>query len=114
MFFTLYNGSADSLVNSSIYVGFKLNFVSVEKPFHGWIVTSICDKDNIDIRYEFIPLYWFRSEWNNPDNTFVNGFLISLIPKEAATIKTYIWNIGGEPYTVTNFEMEIFKLERDY
>jgi hypothetical protein len=114
MFFELYTGPADSLKNTTIYVGFKLNFVSVENPFHGWLVTAISDKDNKDICYDFIPFYWFRSEWKNPDKTFINGFLINSIPEEAAVIKTYIWNIGDKPYTVKNFEMEIFRLERDY
>ncbi len=113
-YFELYRGSVDSLTGSSLYVGFKLNLKTVENPFHGWIVTSIADKENNNLRYEYIPLYWFRNEWRDNDNPFINGLLIHSLPEEASTIVTYIWNIGGEPFTVKNSELEIFKLGRDY
>ncbi len=112
-YFELYRGPVDSLIGSSLYVGFKLNLKTFESPFHGWVVTSISDRDNNTLRYEYLPLYWFRSEWNN-GNPFINGLLIDSLPDGASTIVTYIWNIGGKPFTVENSALEIFRLERDY
>lgn len=113
-YFELYRGSVDSLAGNSLYVGFKLNLKTVESPFHAWFVTSIADKDGNNLRYEYIPLYWFRSEWRDNGNPFINGLLIQSLPEEATTMVTYIWNIGGKPFTVKNTELEIFKLEQDY
>ena len=113
-YFELYRGNIDSLSGNSLYVGFELNLKTFESPFHGWIVTSIADKDNNNLRYEYIPLYWFRSEWRDNGNPFINGLLIHSLPEEASTIVTYIWNIGGKPFTVKNSTFEIFKLDRDY
>ena len=113
-YFELYRGSADSLRGNSVYVGFKLNLLANENPFHAWLVTSITDKNNNNLRYEYIPLYWYRDEWINTDKPFINGMLINSIPDEATSIVSYIWNIGGKPFTVKQSELEIFKLKRDY
>jgi hypothetical protein len=110
----LYRVTVDRLFGSSIYVGIRLNLSAEEKPFHGWIVTSISDKDNNNLRYEYIPLYWFRADWNYNSTPFINGMLIHTLPDEVVSVVTYVWNIGGKPYTVRDCGLEIYKLERDY
>jgi len=111
-YFALHIGAADTLKGSIVYIGFKIDFLSDESPFLGWIVTSISDSNNKDIFYDFIPLYWMRTKWDEAGNTLIGGFLTNKIPDDAIEIRTYIWNIGDSPYTIEDCKIEIFRINQ--
>lgn len=110
----LAKGDIDSLAGNSVYFGFKIHLSTSAKPFHSWIVIEIRDDQNKQLRYEYIPFDWYRTEWNPEDKPFINGTIVHELPGNAKTFKAYIWNLYNKPFTVSQAEISIFRLEKDY
>jgi len=113
-YFNFSSGNIDTLAGSTLYFGFKINIKSDLKPLHCWLVVTVFTKDSQSLRYEFIPLDWYRTDWSDPANTFINGQLVHELPEESYSYVAYIWNIYKEDYVLQDAEFSIFKLENDY
>ncbi len=112
-YFEFAKGPIDSLAGKTLYCHYNLRLISDQKPFHGWIVTTVFDKDRNVLRYEYIPFDWYRTIWND-GRPFINGMLVHEIPSDAATYVTYIWNIKKIPFIVKQCDFSMFSLEKDY
>ncbi len=112
-YFEIASGSVDSLKGMTLYLYYNLRLFSNQKPFHGWIVTSVFDKDRKLLRYEYIPLDWYRTVWDD-NKPFKNGMLVHEIPESATSYVTYIWNIQKTPFIVNKCDYNLFTLEKDY
>jgi len=113
-YFNIAKGMVDTLINSTLYLSYNLKLCTGKRPFHSWIVTTVYDKNHKTLRYEYIALDWFRTEWNCNDKPFINGMLIYNLPVDAYSYITYIWNIQKVPFQINKCEFSMFKLQKDY
>jgi hypothetical protein len=90
----------DSLLGKTLYLGYKLNFSTAMAPFNSRVVIDVCDKDGKSLVYEYICLNWLKLHYSGKEQNFINGMLIHKIPPEAASIKSYIWNLDKATYLV--------------
>lgn len=111
-FFSLGQGSLDTLRNKSLYFSFELKLSHPKKALAAWVVLDIRDKDGKTLKYYYIALAWLQYDWNN--KVFNNGILTHDIPGEADNFIAYIWNIKKTSYTLKDGRLHIFKLDVDY
>jgi hypothetical protein len=100
----------DTLAGASLYLGFRINALSEASPFHAWIVAEVRDRDDKASRYEYLPLDWFRTRWDDPDSTFINGLLIEDLPADAKSLKCYLWNIDETGHELGPCTLDLFLL----
>ncbi|MCB0806898.1 MAG: hypothetical protein KDC05_13960, partial [Bacteroidales bacterium] len=111
-FFEFAREDIDTLKGESLYFGFKVNLASQHKPFHGWLVITVFSDQNEQLRYEFIPFDWYRTDWTDPSNTFINGQLVHRLPENTKSYVAYIWNIYKQEYRLDHAELSIFRLKK--
>jgi hypothetical protein len=99
-YFDLCNLNADSLSGKTLYLGYKLCFSSAMAPFNTRVVIDMAGKDGKSLSYQYISLNWLKLHYQGEPNNFVNGMLIHKIPPEAASIKSYVWNLDKVAYSV--------------
>ncbi|MCD4695246.1 MAG: glycosyltransferase family 39 protein [Bacteroidales bacterium] len=109
-FFEIYSASIDTLKGYDLYVEFNLQLTSLKNPFHTWIVATVFDENRNQVRYECVPLDWFRSEWY-ADATFKNGLTIHNLPAEGKNLVIYCWNMFESEFEIKKFELEIFRID---
>ena len=110
-FFNLSEGRIDSLIEKPMFFEYDLDITSETKPFEAWIVVSVSDSSGNQNAYEYIPLNWFKREWENENKHFHNGQLLTNLPITACKYVTYIWNIYKVNYKIENGSVKIKKLE---
>ncbi|MCD4695247.1 MAG: hypothetical protein K8S16_03315 [Bacteroidales bacterium] len=113
-YFEFQRGTLDTLKGNTLYFGFELNLTSPDFPFHGWIVVSVSNQNKNMLRYEIIPLDWYRSDWGKENRPFIMGTLVHDIPQEATEYVAYIWNIRKAPFKVDDSSISIFRINMDY
>lgn len=99
-FLTIADGCPDSLLNKNLRFDLNLSLSSAKKPFNCRIVLDMCNKQNQNIRYEYIQLNWLRNFWDGAPNNFSNCMLVYKVPPEAAEYTVYIWNIDKAEFDV--------------
>jgi len=109
-YFNLVEAKAGSLRGKMLYMGYRLTFASAATPFNTRIVIDIGDNNGKSLAYEYISLNWLKLHYTGDGQNFINGMLIHQIPPQAATIKSYIWNLDKTDYTMKGkiylFEMK--------
>ncbi len=112
-YFALFTAPVDTLVGTSLYLGFTLRLTSEEAPFTAWVVAEVRDGDDNLLAYEYCPLDWFRTRWDADTPPFVNGLLIDGVPPGAKMLRCYLWNIHEAEYMIVTADMKLFLLGAD-
>jgi hypothetical protein len=100
-YFNLFETKTDSLNGKTLYLGYKLNISSCVAPFNAHIIIDVQDKNGKGLYYQNIRLNWLKLHYAGDKINFINGMLIHKLPPEAASLKSYIWNIDKAPYEVS-------------
>ncbi len=100
-FFDISRIKTDSLIGKTLYVGYKLSFQTLAVPFNTRLVIDVSDSAGKGLVYQYISLNWLKLHYTGPGLNLVNGMLVHKLPPEAATLKTYLWNINKIPYSVS-------------
>ena len=108
-FLGFYSVPADSLINKSLFLGFKFTVRSAAVPFHSWIVVEVRNKENHSIIYTYISLNWLKLHYNGEHDNLVNEIVIKRIPQNADKVMAYFWNSDKIPYNL-NGQCEIYTL----
>jgi len=111
-FFELYRGPIDSLAGKALYIDFNLNLSSEKSPFHGRIVADVQDDQNNSLLYEFTQFDWYRTDWSDPEKSFLNALYLPELPEKAQNIVIYIWNIDKKPFLLPNGHFDILYLRK--
>ena len=111
-YFSLGEGTLDTLRGQSLYFSFTMKPTHQKKAFCAWVVLDMRDKNEKTLKYYYIALAWLQYDWNN--KTFCNGILAHDIPPEADHYIAYLWNIKKAPYSMKEGSLHIFRLEKDY
>jgi len=110
-FFGLLETDASMFIGQTLYLTYNLNIQAETKPFTAWIVVEVLDKNNKQLMFEFLSMDWLRTSWQGEANNLVNGQIIGKIPRDATTVKTYIWNIHKTPFKIGTGEIILYKYE---
>jgi len=102
---------ASMFIGQTLYLTYNLNIQAETKPFTAWIVVEVLDKNNKQLMFEFLSMDWLRTSWQGEANNLVNGQIIGKIPRDATTVKTYIWNIHKTPFKIGTGEIILYKYE---
>lgn len=113
-YFNLFEIKADTLAGKYLYLGYDLTIFSKQKPFKAWIVIAVSNKEQENLRYEFIALDWLRTKWEGKQSNFINGMLVHELPEDAYSIMTYLWNVNKVPYLIKNGKCSLYEIKRDY
>ena len=111
-FFELYRGPIDSLAGKALYIDFNLKLSSEKSPFHGRIVADVQDDQNNSLLYEFTQFDWYRTDWSDPEKSFLNALYLPELPEKAQNIVIYIWNVDKKPFLLPNGHFDIFYLRK--
>ena len=109
-FFTLFKRGTGDLKGKTIFVGYDLTLFAEKKPFLAWITLAAVDKSGKQLCYSFIGLDWLRTSWNGEQSDFLNGTFLEPIPADADRIESYLWNIDGASYRLTNGKVFIYSI----
>ncbi len=99
-YWNFYDGSVDSLAGKTLLLTLDMSFTSFTNPYVGRVVASVEKKNNESVRYEFVQLNYFRSEWKGEPHNFYQNIIIHELPPEAHRIVVYFWNIFGMEYSI--------------
>jgi len=110
-FFDLCKYKTDSLVGKTLYLGYKLTLSTTEIPFNTNVVIDISDNNGKPLVYQYICLNWLKLHYSGESQNFFNGMLIHKIPPEAATFKSYLWNLHKVPFSVKG-SLYLFQLTK--
>lgn len=113
-FYNLCELSVDSLENKTLYIGGEFTLNAERKPFVAWLAASIFDINNEVVYQEYIALDWLRKDYDGSNTNVLQGTLLHNIPKDAKTLKFYIWNIDAKHYGIPNGKCYLYQLERDF
>ncbi len=109
----LYRGPVDSLRGKPLFIGYTIDLIAQQNPFHGWTVVTVYNDQNETLRYEYVPFDWYRTNWTESGNPFTNGIYIADLPKNATSMVIYIWNIQKLPFRIAEGQLDIFYLQKD-
>lgn len=109
-FFNLSEGKIDTLIQYPLFFEYKMDIQSDAVPFEAWIVISVSDSSGNQHAYEYIPLNWFKANWNNENKYFHNGQLLTNLPATSYKYVTYIWNINKVNFKIEKASVKIKKL----
>jgi hypothetical protein len=113
LYIGLMEAAVDSLAGYPLHIGFRLNIATPARPIHTWVVAEVSNTEGETVRYEYVPLDWFRTGWDDPEKTFVNGILIETLPEGSKTLKVYLWNIYQDAFSLDAAETGLFRLRED-
>lgn len=109
-FSLLENFKLDTLTRTNLYIESQFTFQSWQKPFAGWLVIVINDKNNNMLRYERIQFNWLKTNWNGSDTCFIKGLQLPALPPEAHTLMCYVWNKDKAAFKLTNGSCKVYRL----
>lgn len=100
----------DSLINKSLYLGYRLSFSTAAIPFNSKIFIDLTGNHGEKISEQYISLNWLKLKYSGDKTNFINGLLIRQVAPGVKTIKTYVRNYDKTSYNVTGvfylFEMK--------
>ncbi|MEI6021835.1 MAG: hypothetical protein WCR21_11965 [Bacteroidota bacterium] len=110
-FYNAFEWRDTSLANQNpLLAEFNLQFNQVPVPFNAWLVLQIDDaspaKANILVR---VPLNLIRKNLHNQSPLCLH-VLTGTVPKQAARVVAYIWNIDKKPMQVQITNFKLFRL----
>ncbi len=109
-FFNLSEGKIDTLIETPLFFEYNMEIQSEAVPFEAWVVVSVSDSLGNQTAYEYIPLNWFKPNWNNDNKHFNNGQLLTNLPATSYKYVTYIWNINKVNFKIEKASVKIKKL----
>jgi hypothetical protein len=113
-YFSLAEGTIDTLNSSPLFFEYTLDIESPAIPFGVWLVVSTSDSTGKTTAYEYIPLNWFKPVWQGKSKHFHNGQLVTNLPAGKQKYLAYIWNINKVPFSITNAHVRVKRLDKDY
>jgi len=99
----------DTLIISPLVVEFEMNFYSKAEPFEAWFVATTFDKNNNSTAYEYVPLNWLRSSWDN--KKIKTALLLTNLPPLSDRLLVYIWNIKKKEFGISDGKVTIKKVD---
>ncbi len=102
------------LVGKILYIGAEMTLDSPEQPFKSWLAVTINDENDQSLYSEHIALNWIRKNWNGNTNNVLQGTLLHHIPKEAKTLKFFVWNIDKTSFSIPDGKYYLYELESDF
>lgn len=100
--------------NTTLYAGAEITLHAADSPFISWLAITLNDKNGESLYSDYIPLDWIRKHWKGEKNNVKQGILIHQVPKQAVTLKFYLWNIEEEDYSIPDGKCYIYELKRDF
>ena len=74
------------------------------------IVIDVSDSSHNNLSYQYLCLNWIRLRYNATGAILLNGMLVHQLPPQAATIKTYLWNLRKKPYKLKG-EFSVYEMK---
>ncbi len=113
-YFNIHEMDIQSHTGKALYLGADMTLHAKEAPFISWLAMTINDEDGNSLYQDYIPLDWIRKYWKGEPNNLTQGLIIHNVPKGAAILKFYIWNIDKTSYSIPDGKYYLYELERDF
>ena len=88
----------NDMLDKAVSLKFNYHFKSPHHPIKARLVIAISDVDGNGIFYDYFPLDWTKTAWDDP---FDYEMYVHHIPKEAQSMVVYIWNINKKEFEVS-------------
>ncbi len=95
--------------NCPIEIEIKLSFNKVPKPFHGALVFSFNDTNNVQNCYKRIAFNWLEDDLNTKSKTL--KLTTSNLPNTIKDLVVYIWNIDKQPVKISVHSLKLYQLQ---
>jgi len=97
--------------DKSIEMDFDLSLKSFDKILYGAIVIAINDSTGRNLIYDQIHLNWIREHWNGEPHNFLRSWLFPVLPRDAATVRVYLWNIKKSDFAINHGKITLNELK---
>ena len=102
---------ADTLAGKFVRIDFDLHFNTQAKPFVSWIIANALNTDDQQTAYEYFPLDWLKTNWEDGKGRVINSMIVQL-PEEIDRLNFYIWNKKEVPFSVEDGWVRVWVYER--
>jgi len=112
-FFVFFEVSKDTLdwEGKSLLIDFHFSIRSESVPFMSRVVLAVDSKDKESLYYERVPLNWKKHQWNKKFHQFRNVMIIEDLPAKFESLRTYLWNVKSQEYSIKVDSIQVFELK---
>jgi hypothetical protein len=108
LYYSLFRVDVDSLQGEHLEIIFDMHFNTAARPFRSWLVASVINAQNQEVRYEYLALDWIRNRWENQSGHLINGMIVP-VPADGTNLNIYIWNQKEVDYEIPDGKVKIMK-----
>lgn len=100
----------DTLGGQIIAMEYKLTIDAHGNNFPAWLIVQVLDEKENVLNENMVGMSWLKPLYTGELNNFHYSVLLSTIPADAHSVKSFVWNLGKDPFEITQGEIRLNKL----